>query len=116
MLIVLVVIVYHGLRLLASQCRGAACDTYIPFSLLLPSGALVLAGVTGGVAAYSAREEGGGWVAILACCAVLGALGPVVADFLVHDNDLLVWTSTVLILTVPIGVALQSAIHPKARR
>lgn len=107
-LIVLIVIAYHGLRLAASQCAGASCDIYIPFSLLLPITALVLAGVAGGMAAFSARAERGGWIGILAACAVLGSIGPVAAGFVLKDNDLLVWTSTVLILTVPAAVGLHT--------
>lgn len=112
-LIVLIVIAYHGLRLAASQCAGTACDIYIPFSLLLPITALVLAAVTGGMAAYSARAERSAWVAILAVCAVLGSIGPVAAGFLIRDNDVLVWSATVLVLTVPVSVGLHAVMRPR---
>jgi hypothetical protein len=114
-LIVVIVIAYHLLRLAASQCTGAACDLYIPFSLLLPITALALAAVTGGMAAYSARGDGGGWVAILAACAVLGSIGPIVAGFLVPDNDVLVWSSTVLVLSVPTSAGLHEVMGRRAR-
>src|SRR2546430_376718 len=107
-LIVLVVVVYHGLRVVATQCSGAGCDAYIPLSLLLPVAALVLAAVAGSMAAYSARAAGDGWTAILAGCAVLGSIGPVLAAFVVRDNDVLVWLSTLFVLTVPVGVGLHT--------
>jgi hypothetical protein len=112
-LVVAVVVVYHGLRIAASQCSGAGCDIYIPLSLLLPISALVLAAVTGGMAAYSARGSRG-WIAVLAACAVLGAIGPIVAGFLIQDNDVLVWLSTVLVLSVPVSVIAHAAFRSPA--
>ena len=109
--IVVIVVVYHALRLAGSQCAGAACDWYIPFSLLLPIAALVLAGVTGALAASEARGRGG-WPILLASCAVLGAVGPVVVALVLKDNDLKVWTSTALVLTVPVTVAMAAARRP----
>lgn len=107
--VVLVVVVYHVLRVMASQCSGAACDWYIPFSLLLPIAAIVLAGVTG---AFAGREAHGTWSVALTACAGLAAFGPIVALVLIHgNNDLLVWLSTVLVLTVPASVAIYTATH-----
>src|SRR2546429_9449481 len=103
LVIVVVVVVYHGLRLVATQCTGGACDIYIPFSLLLPLTAMVLAGVTGAIAAYAARTTGSGWVVLLAACAVLGVAGPVVTALVLKDNDLIVWVSTVLARSGPIS-------------
>jgi len=106
--VVAVVVVYHVLRVLASQCSGAACDWYIPFSLLLPIVALVLAGVAG---AYAGRGAGGVWFLLLNGCAGLGAFGPIVAAFLLSDNDTKVWVSTVLVLTVPATIGIYAATH-----
>src|SRR5260221_13102706 len=78
LVIVVVVVVYHALRLVATQCTGGACEIYIPFSLLLPRTATVLAGVAGAMAAYAARTAGSGWVVLLAAGAVFGGVGPVV--------------------------------------
>ncbi len=113
--IVLVVVVYHALRLMAAQCGGAACDVYIPLSLLLPITALVLAAVTGGIAANAARAEPGPWTAILAGCGVLGSIGPIATGLLIKDNDVLVWLSTILVLTVPLSVGAHAAMRSQAR-
>ena len=111
--IVLIVAVYQLLRLLASQCTGGACDWYIPFSLLLPISALILAAVTGAMAAYAARAAGRGWVVSLAACAVIGSIGPVAAAFIVKDNDLLVSISTVMVLAVPVSALTYTWLRPR---
>ena len=113
LVIVVVVVVYHALRLVATQCTGGACDIYIPFSLLLPLTAMVLAGVAGAMAAYAARTAGSGWVVLLAACAVLGLAGPVITALVLKDNDVIVWVSTVLVLSVPISVGAFAALRPR---
>ena len=104
-LIVLVVIVYHGLRLILKTCSGPSSDAYSPLTLLLPIAALALAGATGAIAAYAARARRN-WSILLAACAVLAFAGPIVATLLLSDNDTKVWVSTVLVLTVPVTVGL----------
>ena len=113
--IVLVVIAYHGLRLILTACAGPSCDAYSPLTLLLPIAALVLAGVTGAIAAYEARARRN-WSILLAGCAVLAFAGPIVAAFLLSDNDTKVWVSTVLVLTVPITVGLTAFWKPTTIR
>jgi hypothetical protein len=110
--IVLAVIAYHGLRLILSACTGAACDAYSPLSLLLPIAALVLAGVTGGLAAYEARGRRN-WSVLLAACGAAGFFGPIVVAFALQDNDTKVWVSTVLVLTVPVAVGLRAFWRPQ---
>lgn len=112
--IVLIVIMYHGLRLLLVQCSGPSCDAYSPLTLLLPIAALVLAGVTGGMAAYQARAHPR-WTLVLTACTVLGAIGPIIAAFALTDNDTKIWVSTVLVLTVPVTVGMWITARPVPR-
>ncbi len=108
--VVAVVVVYQVLRAMVSSCAGAACDWYIPFSLLLPVAALVLAAATGGIAAYHARAWRP-WGLVFAACAILGSVGPIVAAFALGDNDAKVWVSTVLVLTVPASIGIYAVTH-----
>jgi hypothetical protein len=111
--IVLIVALYQLQRLMASNCTGAACDAYIPLSLLLPVSALILAAVTGGIAAYRARATGPVWVAVLGACAAIGSVGPVAAAFFIKDNEVLVSVSTVLVLTVPVSALAYTSLRPR---
>lgn len=109
--IVLIVTVYHALRLILSACTGASCDAYSPLTLLLPISALVLAGVTGGMAAYEARSRRS-WAIVLGACAVLGSIGPIVTAMALKDNDTKVWVSTLFVLTVPVTVGTSAFWRP----
>ena len=111
--IVVVVIAYWILRILASECNGAACDAYIPFSLLLPILAILLAGVAGGIAAYEARARRP-WAVAFAGLAVAAVVVPIIVAFALSDNDTKVGVSTILVLTVPAAIGL-SAVWPRAR-
>jgi hypothetical protein len=106
--IMAVVVVYHVLRVTASQCAGAGCDWYIPFSLLLPLAAIVLAAVTAGLAAYEARARRG-WSALLALSGILATIGSILAAVVLSDNDTKVWVATVFVLTVPLTVLMSAA-------
>jgi hypothetical protein len=112
--IVLIVVAYHGLRLMLSACSGASCDAYSPLTLLLPVAGIVIAGVTGGLAAYEARRRPV-WAIVLAACGVLAFLGPIVAAVVLKDNDTKVWLSTVLVLTVPVVVGTSAVWRPSTR-
>ena len=109
--IVVVVVVYHVLRLMASSCSGGACDWYIPFSLLLPIIAMLLAVLTGALGAYAERARLG-WSVALAVCAVLALIGPILAAIALSDNDTKVWIATGLILLVPLAVGLSAVRRP----
>jgi len=106
--IVAIVVAYHALRLMASSCSGAACDWYIPFSLLLPVAAIVLAAVTAGLAAYEMRAQRG-WSVLLAFCGVLASVGTVLAAIVLSDNDTKVWLATAFVLSVPLAVFLSAS-------
>src|SRR5581483_9070504 len=101
--IVAVVIVYHVLRVMASQCSGGGCDWYIPFSLVLPLAAIALALVTGALAAYAERDRPARTIAFA---------GSIAGAFVLSDNDAKVWVATVFVLLVPAAVLLTSARQP----
>ncbi|HZQ48949.1 MAG TPA: hypothetical protein VFB69_01435 [Candidatus Dormibacteraeota bacterium] len=109
--IVAVVIVYHVLRVMASQCSGGGCDWYIPFSLVLPLAAIALALVTGALAAYAERDRPARTIAI-AACTLLAFAGSIAGAFVLSDNDAKVWVATVFVLLVPAAVLLTSARQP----
>jgi hypothetical protein len=109
--IVLIVIVYHGVRIILTSCTGPSCDNYSPLTLLLPIAALILAGVAGGIAAYEARGRRG-WPLVLGACAVAGSIGPIVLALTLKDNDVKVWVSTFLVLLVPITIGMSAAWRP----
>ena len=109
--VVVLVVAYWALRVAATQCTGSACDWYIPFSLLLPIAAIVVAGITG---AYAGREASAhrAWSVVFNACAGLAFFGSIVAAMLIKgNNDLLVSLATVLVLTVPASVALYAVTH-----
>ncbi len=106
--IVAVVLIYHLLRVMASRCTGAACDWYIPLSLLLPLTAIVLAAVTAGLAAYEARARRA-WTVVLAASGILASIGTILAAMILSDNDTKVWVATVFVLTVPLTVFLSAS-------
>jgi hypothetical protein len=97
------VIVYNLLRLAAGQCSGSQCDAYIPISLLVPIGIVVLIVVTGSLAIRDARVNGGPWVALLGAATVLGAGAPVLAAVVLRDQpDILFTVATVLFVQAPL--------------
>ena len=103
--VVAVVAVYHVLRVLATNCSGAACDWYIPFSLFLPIIAILLAGLTGAFATYGERGRRG-WAVLIGLCSVLAVFGPILVALALSDNDTKVWIATVFVLSVPVAVWL----------
>lgn len=101
-------VVYHALRLAASACSGAACDVYIPLSLLVPALVWIGAGVTGVSATVSARSEKR-WPALLLLCAAASVIGPIAALVILRDSpDAFVVSSTVLLLAAPVSALFYS--------
>jgi hypothetical protein len=96
---------FYGLRALAGQCVGGECETFIPFSLLLPLAALVLAAVTGYIAIGASRaRRQAGWLALLLICTIVSVAGPIASAFVFRDSpDLFVPMATVLILFAPLA-------------
>jgi hypothetical protein len=109
--IVAVVIVYHVLRVLATQCTGAGCDWYIPFSLFLPIIAILLAGLTA-LLTMILGERRAAWRAVIGISAVVAVIGPILGAMVLSDNDTKVWVATVLVLTVPVIVGMSAAWRP----
>src|SRR3954463_14370820 len=109
-LTLILLVAFYGLRALAGQCTGADCEGYIPFSLLLPIAALVLAAVTGFLASGVARQRRqGGWLAALAVCTLLSVAGPIISAFVFRDSpDLFVPVATALILLAPLAALAYS--------
>src|SRR5262249_62381449 len=69
---------FYVLRALAAQCAGPECETFIPFSLLLPLAALVLAAVTGYLAIDTARARPQGvWLALSIISTILSVTRPI---------------------------------------
>jgi heme/copper-type cytochrome/quinol oxidase subunit 3 len=103
-------VAYYILRALAVQCSGPECETYIPFSLLLPLAALVLAAITGylAIGASRARRQAG-WLALLIICTILSITGPIASAFIFRDSpDLFVPVATILILFAPLAALIYS--------
>jgi len=99
---------YHVMRAIVTQCTGAACDAYIPFSLLVPLLILVSAAATSLTALLRARHDTT-WFILLAVCAALGVLGPLLILVVLRDSpDAFVVLSTLLILTIPVSALLYS--------
>jgi hypothetical protein len=103
-------IAYYVLRALAVKCAGPECETYIPFSLLLPLAALALAAVTGFLAVGAARaRRQGGWLAVLIISTILSVAGPIASAVVFRDNpDLFVPVATTLILFAPLATLIYS--------
>lgn len=95
---VFLVAVYFAFRAIAGSCTGAACDAYIPVSLLLPLAIWLVAAVAGVTATVRARSHHT-WFSVLVGAAVLGVAGPIVALAIFRDNpDAFVAGATVLVL------------------
>src|SRR5436305_10751736 len=101
--IVAVVLIYHVLRAMASQCTGGGCDWYIPFSLFLPLIAIMLAVVTAALAAYEARARKA-WSMVLGTAGLLASIGTILEAMILSDNDTKVWIATAFVLVVPVMV------------
>ena len=103
---------YHVMRAIAAQCSGAACDAYIPLSLLLPLLVLASAVVTALLAIAHARAVRT-WLIILVATAALGVLGPLVSLIVLRDNpDAFVILSTVLVVFIPVSALLYTFSNP----
>lgn len=101
-------IAYHVLRVVATQCSGAQCDVYIPLSLLIPVLVLISALVTGLVALSAARRDTA-WFALLLVSIVVSVAGPLVILAILKDSpDGFVFTSTVLVIAAPLAALLYS--------
>ncbi len=101
---------FYGLGALAGQCTGGECETYIPFSLLLPLIALALATITGflAIGAATARRQGA-WLVALIICTILSVAGPIASAFVFRDSpDLFVPVATILILFAPLAALVYS--------
>src|SRR5947209_3634150 len=109
-LTLVLLISYYVLRALAGQCSGSECEAYIPFSLLLPLAALVLAAVTGFLAIGQARQRRqGGWLAALIICTLISVAGPIASAFIFRESpDLFVPVATVLIVLSPLVALIYS--------
>ena len=103
-------IAFYILIALAGQCSGPECETYIPFSLLLPLAALVLAAITGYlVIGVSRAQRQAGWLALLITCTIVSIAGPIVSAFVFRDSpDLFVPVATILILIAPLAALIYS--------
>lgn len=103
---------YHVMRAIATQCAGAACDGFIPFSLLLPLLVLAAAAATSMVAMLRARGDRS-WLTVLVACAALGVPGPLLSLIFLRDSpDAFVILSTLLVLTIPVSALLHSFLNP----
>jgi uncharacterized membrane protein len=103
-----VLVVYHVLRLVASACNGAACEVYIPLSLLFPVLVWIGAALTGVLATLSARRERV-WPAVLIVCAAVSVAGPIAALVILRDSpDVFVVSSTVFLWVAPAGALIYS--------
>jgi hypothetical protein len=102
---------YFVLRALAFSCSGAACDAYIPVSLMIPVLILVLTALTGVLAIIRARALRR-WFAALIAATLLGVAGPILALLVFRDNpDAFVLTGTILVL-LAVGTALAFSFRP----
>jgi hypothetical protein len=103
-------IAFYVLRALAAQCSGPDCETYIPFSLLLPLAAVVLAAFTGvlAIGASNTRRQIG-WLAALIICTILSVAGPIASAVVFRDSpDLFVPVATALIVLAPLAALVYS--------
>ena len=106
--ILVLVFGYFVLRVMATNCAGSGCDTYIPLSELVPLLILVTAAVTG-VLATAKASRGSRWFAPLLISTVLGVAGPPISLLIFRDNpDAFVAVGTVLELLVVFTVLAYS--------
>ena len=114
--VLVLIAVYFVMRGLATACTGAACDAYIPISLLVPLLILITVTVTGIVATANARSRHS-WFAGLLLSTVLGVLGPIVALLIFKDSpDAFVAAGTLLELQLALVVLAYSfLVRPQAR-
>lgn len=106
---------YFALRVAAAGCAGAACDAYIPLSLLLPLLVLGSVAVTGAVATVHAGP-GSRWFAALLVVTVLGVVGPVIALVVFRDSpDRFVPVATALELVVALVALGYSVAGPREK-
>ena len=103
-------IAYYILRALAVQCSGPECEAFIPFSLLLPLVALILAAITGYLAIGASRARRQiGWLVALIVCTILSVAGPIASAFIFRDSpDLFVPVATALIVIGPLAALIYS--------
>ena len=114
--VLVLIAVYFVIRGLATACTGAACDAYIPISILVPLLILITVAVTGITATVNARARHS-WFAGLLLSTVLGVLGPIVALLIFKDSpDAFVATGTVLELQVALVVLAYSFLTRPAAR
>ena len=98
-------VAYHVLRLVASNCSGSGCDAFIPFSLLFPLLIVIMVAITGVQAITRPGPAFASGRPILAALTAVGVLGPILALLVFRDRpDAFVWTSTVLVLLLPAAV------------
>ncbi|HYM97040.1 MAG TPA: hypothetical protein VET26_07060 [Candidatus Sulfotelmatobacter sp.] len=101
--------VYHALRLAAAGCSGAQCDYFIPVSLAAPAAVLVVAGISGWMATQDARLRHSAWLGPLAVATLLSVLGPPAVVALFRDQpDAVVAGGTVLLLLAPVAALAYS--------
>ena len=103
-------VAFYAVRALAGACAGPECETFIPFSLLLPLAALVLAASTGflAIGASNARRQAG-WLVALIICTIVSVVGPIASAFIFRDSpDLFVPVATALIVLAPLAALIYS--------
>jgi hypothetical protein len=97
--VIVLLAAYFVMRALATACTGAACDVYIPVSLLIPVLPLAAAAVTGIAATLASR--GTAWFAWLLISTAAGVAGPPIALFIFKNGpDAFVVTAAALTLQV----------------
>lgn len=107
--------IYFVFRAIASKCVGAACDAYIPVSLLIPLLIVVAVAIAGALAASRAR--GSGWFPALLVVTVVGVAGPIAALLVFRDNpDAFVAVATVLELLAASIVLAYTLLVGKSNR
>lgn len=114
--ILVLIAVYFVMRGLATACTGAACDAYIPISVVIPLLILITVAVTGIAATANARTRHS-WFAGLLLSTVLGVLGPIVALLIFKDSpDAFVAAGTLLELQLALVVLAYSFLaRPQAQ-
>lgn len=109
---------YYVFRTVVTNCTGAACDAYIPLSLIIPILILVTLAITGVMGTIRAKSSAA-WFVILLASAALGVFGPPVALVILRDEpDTFVPIATALELLVAVtalGYSLSQARPSEAR-